>query len=845
MTTVRDKTERLKSLARRLECLNDGLYFARYFFKNQLGSKMLVNDHHVLIQQALDRTMLPPGHPDFIPRLIINVPPGYSKTSIAAIYYMARGLALNPRNRFLHLSYSADLALQNSASTREIVKSYEYQQMWSIETKDDSDSKKTWWTVDGGGVRATATGGQVTGFRAGHMDDTQFTGAIICFPYDEIVYTEKGPLKIGDVVNNRQKVNVYSFNHSTNKIELKPISKWVKNQGDDLIEIRTKKGSFRCTPDHKIFTINRGYVEAKNLTLVDVLPSYSFNHVDAYTKLVCNVLAFNGTVKNKFKFFFSEFARKFLFIISNAFREILPINTAFNGENTTSMDTIIPCYVTLPSTIRGNCLNNFRFHVSPRSIKSYRKGAMFNGVLHIIRLSTICKIYKSIVGMISINMPNLNPLLLRTDKSPHNSLVDKNTFNFPPVRKIKFIISTTTNLLLKRLALVFSFLFTPKTDSIFTSYISKIRNAVKVTCTGNESPLLIRYQGHCLNSYCLSVRGNHNLFVGENQPFLVHNCDDPIKPEDSRSEVKRTAINDRYNDTVASRLAVETVPVIVIMQRVDYNDLSGYLLRGGSGEMWHHLNLPVLIDDSEIYPAENTHAIPIAHNLPYGWLWPYKHNESHEKALRAHRRKWKSQYQQAPPKKDEESELWTDEMIALARHWIELQPTRTLVSVDPAVSDTNTSDEHGIIVGTKLRENLYGIEADYTCKGSPKTWAERAIMAYEKHEADAIVIEVNQGGDMCESTLRNAGYIGRVIRIRATKGKFLRAEPVSALYELGYVRHRPGLIKLEDEMIDFDALTGLSNGQSPNRVDACVYLLTELAGVALQFEEMLRIAVGA
>ena len=501
MTIAKAYNEHDEMEARRLECEVSGLYFARYFFKNQLGSKMLINDHHVLIQQALDRTMLPPGHPDFIPRLIINVPPGYSKTSIAAIYYMARGLALNPRNRFLHLSYSADLALQNSASTREIVKSYEYQQMWSIETKDDSDSKKTWWTVDGGGVRATATGGQVTGFRAGHMDDTQYTGACI--------------------------------------------------------------------------------------------------------------------------------------------------------------------------------------------------------------------------------------------------------------------------------------------------------------------------------------------------------IDDPLKPEDSRSEVKRTAINDRYNDTVASRLAVETVPVIVIMQRVDYNDLSGYLLRGGSGEMWHHLNLPVLIDDSEIYPAENTHAIPIAHNLPYGWLWPYKHNESHEKALRAHRRKWKSQYQQAPPKKEEESELWTDEMIALARHWIELQPTRTLVSVDPAVSDTNTSDEHGIIVGTKLRENLYGIEADYTCKGSPKTWAERAIMAYEKHEADAIVIEVNQGGDMCESTLRNAGYIGRVIRVRATKGKFLRAEPVSALYELGYVRHRSGLIKLEDEMIDFDALTGLSNGQSPNRVDACVYLLTELAGVALQFEEMLRIAVGA
>ena len=65
--------------------------------------------------------------------------------------------------------------------------------------------------------------------------------------------------------------------------------------------------------------------------------------------------------------------------------------------------------------------------------------------------------------------------------------------------------------------------------------------------------------------------------------------------------------------------------MIVIMQRIHYHDLSGYLLRGGSGEKWHHLNLPVIIDNSQPYAAqypENTHAIPIDHGLPDGWLWP-------------------------------------------------------------------------------------------------------------------------------------------------------------------------------------------------------------------------------
>lgn len=124
--------------------------------------------------------------------------------------------------------------------------------------------------------------------------------------------------------------------------------------------------------------------------------------------------------------------------------------------------------------------------------------------------------------------------------------------------------------------------------------------------------------------------------------------DDPVKPDDAYSETVRGGINDRFNETIKSRLAIETTPMIVIMQRIHYSDLSGYLLRGGSGEMWHHLNLPVIIDNSLAYPEENTHGIPIEHGLPDGWLWPYKHNESHRAALFSHRRTAEAQYMQRP-----------------------------------------------------------------------------------------------------------------------------------------------------------------------------------------------------
>lgn len=487
--------------ARKLECELDGLYFNRYFMKRRFGSKMIIGPHHKPIQNALDRTMLPPSDEEFISRLIINVPPGYTKTELASIGYMARGLAINPMARFLHLSYSDRLVMQNSSTAREIVKSSAFQEMWPVAVKFDTDSKKIWHTENNGGITATAAGGQVTGFRAGHMDYDKFTGAL--------------------------------------------------------------------------------------------------------------------------------------------------------------------------------------------------------------------------------------------------------------------------------------------------------------------------------------------------------SIDDPVKPDDAYSEVIRESVNNSYNETIASRVAIETVPIIVIMQRIHWNDLSGYLLSGGSGEKWYHLNLPVIINNSDEYPSEYTHGIEIAHGLPDGWLWPFKHNAKHEIALRSHRRKFAAQYMQKPIKRDEETALWTEKLISKAREPVDVgQSIRTVIAIDPATTNTEISDEHGIIVGSEYEGKKYSLDADYTRKGSPLQWAEAAIYAYETSDADAMLIETNQGGDMCESTLRNAGFTGRIIRVTAKKGKTLRAEPVVGLYELGLVHHKPGLTKVDDEMMDFDPVTQKSNGKSPNRVDAAVYVLTELSGVNSQFSELLEMAIG-
>ncbi|WP_337022537.1 MULTISPECIES: phage terminase large subunit family protein [unclassified Pantoea] len=475
-------TAEYKTAARRIECEEDGMYFARYFFKQRTGSRMIVAPHHQVIQQTLDRVI--DGE---IQRLIINVPPGYTKTELATINMMGRGLALNRRARFMHLSYSHNLALLNSSTTRGIVKSSAYQAMWPMALRDDADSKAMWWTEYGGGVYASSAAGQVTGFRAGHM--------------------EPG------------------------------------------------------------------------------------------------------------------------------------------------------------------------------------------------------------------------------------------------------------------------------------------------------------WQG------CLVL-------------------DDPVKPDDAYSEIIRDGVNTRFNETIRSRLAIETTPIVVIMQRIHYHDLSGYLLRGGSGEKWHHLNLPVLIDSGQPYSAlypENSHAIPVEHGLPDGWLWPYKHNETHRVSLFSHRRTAEAQYMQRPRRFNAEGALWTEAMVSGARALdIPLQPSRTVVAIDPQATNSEDSDETGIVVASSYgrgNDRLFSADADHSGKYSPNGWANKAIQAYETHRAEAIVIETNQGGDMAEDTLRNAGFRGRIIRVHASKGKFARAEPISALYEQGRVAHRGNLYQLENQLLEYVPATAK---KSPDRLDALVWAITEL-----------------
>ena len=173
----------------RLYCKSNALNFTRYMFKHKVGQRFVIGEHHRKICDALDRVVR-----GDIKRLIINIAPRYSKTELVSKMFVAYGLALNPRSKFIHLSYSDDLVLDNSKEINEMVQSDYYQRLFP-EVEVQSKNAKKWYTSAGGGLYAVSSAGQVTGFGAGQVDDpdreqrdiddftpawdTAFAGAII------------------------------------------------------------------------------------------------------------------------------------------------------------------------------------------------------------------------------------------------------------------------------------------------------------------------------------------------------------------------------------------------------------------------------------------------------------------------------------------------------------------------------------------------------------------------------------------------------------------------------------------------------------------------------------------
>lgn len=172
--------------------------------------------------------------------------------------------------------------------------------------------------------------------------------------------------------------------------------------------------------------------------------------------------------------------------------------------------------------------------------------------------------------------------------------------------------------------------------------------------------------------------------------------------------------------------------------------------------------------------------------------------------------------------------LWTRDRLEQCRRKVTKPLSRIVVAVDPPASSKATSDACGIVVAGLDEQGKAWVLGDHSVEqAQPNQWASKAIAAYHANAADLVIAEVNQGGEMVASIIHSLDAAVPVKAVYAKRGKFNRAEPVAALYEQDRVRHCGALQQLEDEMCDF-GIDGLSNGRSPDRLDALVWALTEL-----------------
>ncbi len=187
---------------------------------------------------------------------------------------------------------------------------------------------------------------------------------------------------------------------------------------------------------------------------------------------------------------------------------------------------------------------------------------------------------------------------------------------------------------------------------------------------------------------------------------------------------------------------------------------------------------------------------------------------------------------------DHEGALWRRAQLEALR--VEETPAlkRLVVAIDPPAGGGKQSDLCGLVVAARgIDDKAYVLEDASFDAAHPKAWAQRAVQLYHHYKADALLAEINQGGDMVRTVIHGVDAAVPVKPVRATRGKWLRAEPVALLYEQERVYHMGPFVDLEDEMCAF-TVQGTADGHSPDRLDALVWAISELMLTSRRFPRL-------
>jgi len=545
-------------------------------------------------------------------RLNINVCPRSAKTTLAK-YFIAYTLAINPRSNFIYTSYSQALLNDISRDLTNILTHPIYLAMYDNgikEEKQEFNAIDEFWqsyiieetgkatfssrkitTAEGGVVLFSSVGSQLTGFG--------------CFDYNTLVLTENGYLKLGDIVENKIQIKVWAYNFKNDKKELKEIERFIKNDTSPFLQIKLDNNEIiNATPDHIFYLENGQEIQAKDLRIGFKLFSNVFNGMNRSSVLLKNLFSGIIFINNKFnlfigKSFMKRFSSNSTSLVSNSFSFSTPENARFNVGNIISSCSKILSYFIIWSSITCylSYLLNCKFSVSIMS-------AVFYAILFVIGLSSVSKIFQSIVFRIPVKMPYYQSIRL-ANKSQTNQPVNSMFYRFISFYTFKanVVISFFVKARFKQSLFNISKNFTTLTNKVFFK-------------KGNRKIVDIINSNHFEPSYCLTIKDYNNFFINNSQ-VLVHNCgvrgakqfsgsliiDDSNKPSDIYSQVRRNKVKSYFEETLLSRLNDSEVAIVNIQQRLHLEDLTGFLLEKYKFNL---LKLQLVVDGICQLPSQYT-----------------------------------------------------------------------------------------------------------------------------------------------------------------------------------------------------------------------------------------------
>ena len=545
----------------------DLLEFTRYMFQRRKGAEFKVAPHHVTVCHALERVVIGQSK-----RLIINIPPRSGKTELAVKNFLAWCMGNFPDCEFIHASYSKRLATTNTWEARAIMQHEAFADVFGAPAfRDDSNAKDEFRTEQGGIVYATGSEGTITGYGAGKMRDT-FGG---CFPSWQEVETAHGPKAISDLVSDSGDVKVWAYDEENQRRSLHKVTRFWRNPENDIIRVVMSDGShFDCTPDHEILT-ESGWVAAIHL-------SNALDLVKAKASDAGRLRSGDGPVIGNIDDAFRVLWLLVPLRVRQTIRDDFPRLAHFDLADHASANPISGCDKASAFAALEYLNDIFSGQLGTGPAFQNWESPMAQSVLHVVGLCAIREIAKPVVDGNSVQMANLIPIGAFTYKllcdqmrnvfgchNPANGKADAHVA-FPVARGLK------------------------KSDGLCPSDLSKVRNLVKPARSGDVFPVGVFYVGHVSETFCLEVGGVYN-FELSHSGAIVSNCiiiDDPHKAGEGNSDTMRQNVIDWFSTTMESRKNSPDTPIVLIMQRLHEMDLAGWLLSGGNGEKWDHVNIP-------------------------------------------------------------------------------------------------------------------------------------------------------------------------------------------------------------------------------------------------------------